>query len=98
MQKRLQVWWVPQVPMKAFTVEVDSVEEGVKLLRVLADYDQFQYENNVKPDFANMGGLNQWDEDSDGEGTPGWVSWYDEDTGEDNPGQWLVDKESAHAG
>ena len=28
MQKKLQVWWVPQVPMKAFTVDVATVEEG----------------------------------------------------------------------
>lgn len=25
----LKVWWVPQLPMKAFNVEVDSVERAV---------------------------------------------------------------------
>lgn len=30
MQKKLQVWWVPQVPMKAFTVDVATVEEGLR--------------------------------------------------------------------
>jgi hypothetical protein len=87
--KKLQVWWIPQVPMKTFTVDVKSLEEGVKIMNVLADYDIFQFENNVKPDYANMGGINQWSEDCDGEGNPGWESWYDEETGEDNPEQFI---------
>ncbi|HCF3423357.1 TPA: hypothetical protein NIC12_004834 [Pseudomonas aeruginosa] len=92
MSKKLQVWWIPQVPMKAFTVDVASVEEGVKLMNVLADYDAFQYENRVKGDYCNAGGLNQWSDDVDGEGNPGWESWYDEETGDDDPAQWLADK------
>jgi hypothetical protein len=94
MSKKLQVWWVPQVPMKAFTVDVETVAEGVKIMNTLANYDIFQYENKVKPDYSNAGGLNMWDEDSDGEGTPGWVSWQDDETGEDDPEVWL---ESANA-
>lgn len=87
--KRFQVWWIPQVPMEAFTVEVESVKEGVKLMQILADYDNFQYEHRIKPDFSNVGGLCQWEEDSDGEGNPGWCDWYDEETGEDDPTAWL---------
>lgn len=86
---KLQVWWIPQVPMKSFNVEVDSVEEAAKILTVLADYDLFQFENNIKPDYCNAGGLCVWDEDADGEGNPGWVDWYDEETGEDDPVEWL---------
>lgn len=89
----LQVWWVPQVPMKAFTVDVASVEDGVKIMDVLADYDIFQYENAVKPDFCNVGGINRWCEDSDGEGTPGWESWYDEESGDDDPVEFVRSKE-----
>ena len=85
----LCVWWIPQVPGKAFEVEVASVEEGVKLMRVLANYDLFQFENRIKPDFCNAGGLNVWDADSDGEGNPGWVSWYDHETGIDDPEEYL---------
>ncbi len=85
----LQVWWVPQVPMDAFEVNVDSVAEGVKLMNVLADYDRFQYEKRVKPDYCNVGGLRRWTNDSDGEGNPGWEDWYDEDTGEDDPRTFL---------
>ena len=70
---KLQVWWIPQVPGKTFTVEVNSVSEGVKITNVLSSYDDFQFKNNIKPDYSNAGGLERWEEDSDGEGTPGWV-------------------------
>ena len=89
MTKRLQVWWVPQVPMKAFEVEVASVAEGVKVLDVLSDYDAFQYDNNIKPDYANAGGLNQWSDNIDGKGTPGWEDWYDDETMEDDPRKFV---------
>lgn len=88
----LQVWWVPQVPMTAFEWPVKDVASGVLLLDVLAEYDRFQYENKVKPDYCNDGGILRWCEDSDGEGTPGWLDWYDEETGEDDPQEWLARK------
>jgi phosphodiesterase/alkaline phosphatase D-like protein len=76
---QLKVWWIPQVGMeKTFEVEVATVQEGVKLMDVLADYDQFQLDNRIKPDYANVGGIVMWDDES-------WVDWYDEDTGEDDP-------------
>ena len=80
----LQVWWIPQVPMKAFEVDVKTVAEGAKIIEVLSRYDLFQFKMNIKPDYCNSGGLRRWCED-DGEGSPGWEDWYDEETGEDNP-------------
>ena len=53
----LRVWWIPQIPMKAFRFSVASVEIGRKFLEVLAQYDLFQFENNIKPDYSNTGGL-----------------------------------------
>jgi hypothetical protein len=88
---KLQVFWIPQVPGKAFNVAVDSVAEGIKIMDVLADYDKFQFENHIKPDYCNAGGLQMWAED-DGDGKPGWVDWYDEETGEDDPKAWLEQK------
>jgi hypothetical protein len=85
----LRVWWIPQVPMHSFEVDVSSVKEGAKILKVLADYDKFQFENNVKPDYCNAGGLDRWCSNSDGEGTPGWEGWYDEETGEDDIQEYL---------
>lgn len=78
----LKVWWVPHIPMKAFEVEVESVEQGAFLLDVLAHYDLFQYENKVKPDYCNIGGLVMLD---DGE----WVDWFDDATGEDDPREFV---------
>lgn len=31
--------------------------EGRRLLNTLAYYDRFQFENRIKPDYANMGSL-----------------------------------------
>lgn len=85
----LQVWWVPQVPMKAFEVDVSSVAEAVKIMDVLADYDAFQLANRIKPDYCNAGGLRVWCDDCDGDGTPGWEDWFDEETGEDDPREYM---------
>lgn len=76
----LQVWWIPQVPMKPFVVPVQSVLEARLILDTLADYDKFQLENDIKPDYRNAGGLNVFDA-TDKEDGPGgsWVNWYDED-------------------
>lgn len=89
----LRVWWIPQVPGKPFEARVASVAEGVKIMDVLARYDAFQFENNIKPDYCNVGGINRWCEDN-GDGEPGWEDWYDEETGEDDPAKWLEECES----
>ena len=74
----LRVWWIPQVPMKAFHVPVDSVQEAVLILNTLAKYDKFQYDNHIKPDYSNTGGLEIYEEDSDGDGNPDWCEWENE--------------------
>jgi len=76
---KLRVSHFPQVPCKAFQVEVNSIDEGLKIMNTLAYYDIFQFENRIKPDYCNATTLDMWDENSDGEGTPGWIDWYDED-------------------
>ena len=78
----LKVWWIPQVPMKAFEVEVPTVDEAVRLLDTLARYDAFQFANNVKPDYCNAGGLMMREGDE-------WVDWYHEETGEDDPAKFV---------
>ncbi|MEF2965057.1 hypothetical protein V3851_04370 [Paenibacillus sp. M1] len=78
---KLRVWWIPQIPMKSFNVDVESVEEAEKILNVLADYDLFQYENRVKGDYANAGGLQYWDEEENE-----WLEWYCTDAGNDYEG------------
>ena len=86
----LRVWWIPQVPGKAFHVPVSDIEQGVFIMKILAEYDLFQYDNRIKPDYCNTGGIQVYVED-DGEENPGWVDWYDEETGE-NPEKYLEEK------
>ncbi len=75
MKIKLRVWWIPQVPMKAFRVEVETPQEAKKLLSILADYDIFQFENKIKPDYSNAGGLEVYENEK-------WNEWYDSE-GED---------------
>lgn len=70
----LRVWHIPQVPMKAFHVDVETVEESIKVLNILADYDLFQYENRVKPDYCNAQGLEEFDEQE-----KKWYEWCSKD-------------------
>ena len=86
----LRIWWIPQVPSESFEVDVASVEEAVKLLKILADYDAFQFEHHTKPDYSNAGGLQRWcDSSYEGKDTSDWEDWYDEETGEDDPEVWV---------
>jgi hypothetical protein len=70
----LRVWWIPQMPMKAFYVDVLTIREAQLVLDTLGKYDAFQYENNIKPDYSNAGGVEVY---VDGD----WEEWYDEATG-----------------
>jgi len=67
---KLKVWHIPQVPGKAFEVEVRTLREARLLLDALAHYDLFQLEHNIKGDYANVGGLVYYDEDEQD-----WLDW-----------------------
>jgi len=71
-EQDLRVWWIPQVPMKPFIVPVADLHQSKLILATLADYDTFQYENNIKPDYCNAGGLSIFE---DGE----WADWESAD-------------------
>ena len=68
----LRVWHIPQIPMKAFHIPVSTPEDAIRVMRILAEYDMFEYKNNVKDDYFNAQGLEVFE---DGE----WVDWYNED-------------------
>ena len=75
----LKVWWIPQVPMKPFTVNVKTIREAKLLLDTLGKYDMFQYQHRIKPDYSNAGGLNVYSpEDADETGNC-WVTWYNDE-------------------
>lgn len=81
----LQVWWISQIPMHPFTVDVKTIEEAMLILGTLAQYDIFQFQNNVKPDYSNAGGLNVYEKSPDALTEDGceWCTWYDPETGQD---------------
>ena len=53
----LRVWWVPQIPGKPYYKIVGNLKEARLLLDTLAEYDDFQFTNNITPDYPNTGGL-----------------------------------------
>lgn len=69
----LRVWWIPQVPMKTFDVPVKTLREAKLVIDTLGRYDTFQYENKVKPDFCNAGGLQVFDSVENE-----WLDWYND--------------------
>jgi len=75
----LRVWWIPQIPMKAFHVPVKSISEAKLILNTLADYDLFQWRNKVKPDYSNAGGLEIYGGNDGGVTESGWEEWYNEE-------------------
>jgi hypothetical protein len=82
---RFRVWWIPQVPMKAFEVPVKSWADGKRIEDILADYDLFQFENAVKGDYCNAGGTQMMHPDlTDGE-------WHDVDDDEAEEYGWKRD-------
>jgi hypothetical protein len=72
--KKFRVWHIPQIPMNAFYVEVPDIETAKVVATLLADYDRFQFENKIKPDYANASGLETL---IDGE----WEEWSSEEDG-----------------
>lgn len=75
MEKKMRVWWMPQVGTDAtFYIPITTIEEAKKIMDMLAAYDCFQWNHNIKPDYCNTGGVQVWDEDSHE-----WNDWFYED-------------------
>lgn len=71
-----RVWWVPQIPMEGFQHPAPDFASARFLANALGQYDLFQFENNVKPDYCNMGGV-EWRHPLVTEGA--WESLDDDD-------------------
>jgi len=52
-----KVWYIPQVPMAAFEVEVPDVPSARMVLDALSAFSLFEFENRVKPDYSDAGGI-----------------------------------------
>ncbi len=83
---KLRVAHLPQIPCEAFFTDVKTVAEGVRIMDLLCSYDDFQFVNNIKPDYSSVSFLEMFDDES-GE----WESWMNEETGEDDPHQFIID-------
>ena len=80
----LRVWWIPQMPGRPFHVSVKDLEQAGLVLDLLAEYDEFQFKQGVKPDYSNAGGLEVYEKASiplsgDRYWLDGWVDWYSGD-------------------
>ena len=69
---QLRVWHIPQIPGEPFHVMVDSIEDAVKVLKILWDYDDFEYQQNIKYDYESASGLEVYETDE-------WCEWYSDD-------------------
>lgn len=83
----LRVWHIPQIPGKAFHVYVGSVQAARKILTTLAQYDRFQFDNNIKGDYANVSGLEVYSGKVYSPDDDGWEEWHDAETYNDIWGQ-----------
>jgi hypothetical protein len=80
----LRVWWIPQIPGQPFYVPVSSPAEGKRVMDLLGRYDQFQFDNNIKGDYSNAGGLECFNQDELGtDFEQEWCEWLSDETGED---------------
>jgi len=79
MSKKLRVCHFPQIPCEAFIVEVKDLNEAKLIFDTLANYDLFQFENKIKPDYCNSTVLEEWCEEENE-----WFSWCDDETGIDD--------------
>lgn len=87
---KIRVWHIPQVQGKPFYVHTDDIREAKKICNILAAYDLFQLENNIKPDFSNVSGVHQFDEHENE-----WIDWdiETEDDYFDNVDEYLENDE-----
>ena len=93
----LEVWWIPQLGMKAepYSVPVPDIQTAKLVIDTLGHYDLYQLENKIKPDYCNVGGLRRWRAD-DGKGNPGWEEWFDEESGEEDLDEYLHQLKGEH--
>lgn len=74
---KFRVVHIPQVGHGiSYVKEVKTLEEGKLLMDTLAEYDQFQFENNIKPDYSNATFFEYYNEED-----KEWQTWYDEESG-----------------
>ncbi len=77
-ENKLQVRHYAQIPCEPFCVDVKDEEDAKRIMDMLAEQHLFLFKNKIIPDYANSIMVLMWEEDSDGEGNPGWVNYWNE--------------------
>lgn len=80
-KNKLRVLHFPQIPCEPFFVNVKDEEQALLISDTLANQHLYLYDNNFIPDYSNIILVQMWEEDSDGEGNPDWVDYYNEEEG-----------------
>lgn len=78
-QNKLRVLHYPQIPCKPFFVDVKDEEQALLIREALTNQHLFLYDNNMIDDYSNVITVVMFEENSDGEGTPDWVEYYNEE-------------------
>lgn len=60
---KYKLWHIPQIPGQPIVIEFEYVADAVMVSDILADYDQFQLDTNIKPDYSNASGIMVWNEE-----------------------------------
>ena len=53
MNTEYRIWHIPQVPMEPFYVNCPDLPTADLVVDTLAEYDQFQFDHHIKPDYSN---------------------------------------------
>jgi len=80
----LRVVYIPQVPMKAYVVELPSgytLEQAKVVLDAVVGLSIFEFENKVKPDYSDCSAIERWELDSGDDYAWFWIDEeeYEED-------------------
>ena len=70
---KFKLWYIHQVPGKAFEMEVSDPVAALQTLDVIYQVTLFMFRNRMIPDYANAGGVSYLDEDGD------WIDYDPEE-------------------
>jgi hypothetical protein len=84
-KNKLRVIHFPQVGSlkKGFVIDVLDEIQAFLIINAISIQHLWLEKNRVIPDFSNAIIVQMWDEDSDGEGNPDWIDYWNEDEGMD---------------
>lgn len=55
-----RAWYVPQMPMAAFEFPTATRAEATLVLDAITKFSMFEFENRVKPDYSDAGGVQEF--------------------------------------